>query len=82
MSKKDDVQFDLTKVTAREVTEFQRAAAANDIDAVALFMTRVVVACPWGDPGSVDTFAELPFFGAFNDLLSAWATASKNALKR
>lgn len=73
----EPIAVDLSRVTAREMGAFFKAAAANDMDALAAFFTRVVTRCPYGEPGEAATFLDLPFFGAFQTVLSAVADAAK-----
>jgi hypothetical protein len=77
----DAVQYDLKRVTAREMHGFFKAARENDIVTLASVLTKVVVSCPWGDPSDPNTFLELPFYGAFQDAIEGLVNAAKNGVK-
>lgn len=53
------VTFDLTKITARDVSTF----AKSDIEAQAAALAKCVTSCPktWGEPGAIDTYLDLPW---------------------
>jgi hypothetical protein len=72
------LEFDLSCVSAREMASFFEAARKSDIPALAAVMAKVVVACPWGDPRDSSTYLDLPFFGAFQDVIDGLADAAKN----
>lgn len=72
-----ELAIDLSKVTAREMNSFFKAAENRDVEALSVFFTRVVTACPYGDPTQPETFLDLPFFGAFQDVLVAVGETAK-----
>jgi hypothetical protein len=74
--------FDFSGITARQAHEYFGALRRDDIMAIAeYFASGVVVNCPFGDARNPETYANLPFYGEFQDLLIAYAEASKNARK-
>ena len=73
------LEYDLSRVSAREMAAFFEAARSSDIPALASVMAKVVVACPWGDPRDPNTYLDLPFYGAFQDVIDGLADAAKNA---
>jgi hypothetical protein len=72
------LEFDLSRISAREMAAFFEAARKSDIPALAAVMAKVVVACPWGDPHSAETYLDLPFFGGFQEVIDGLAAAAKN----
>lgn len=76
-----DVTFNFDRVTAKEMSRFFKAARENDVEAVAALMARVVVDCPWGDPADAETFANLPYYTTFSDVLEAMVAAGNGARK-
>ncbi len=73
------LEFDLSRISAREMAAFFEAARNGDIPALAAVMAKVVVACPWGDPRDPALYLDLPFFGSFQDVIDGLAAAAKNA---
>ncbi|KKK72798.1 hypothetical protein LCGC14_2900300 [marine sediment metagenome] len=74
-----DVIFDLKEITARQMGAFLKAISDNDMEAMAETLTIIVTECPaaWGSPGDVDTFANLSFYGEFQDVINAFTEESK-----
>lgn len=73
--------YDLSKVTAKEMSAFFKAARENDIETLAATLTKTVTATPHGDPKDPNTFLALPFYGAFQDTIDGMVNAAKNARK-
>lgn len=73
----DAVEFDLTKVTARDMHEFIRAGRESDIPALAETLAKVVTRCPaeWGDPRNPETYINLPYFGEFQQVIKQFSEA-------
>ena len=70
--------YDLTRVTAREMQAFFRAARANDVDALAAVFARVVVDLGDGrDAGDPNTYLDMPFYGEFQAVLGGMVSAAK-----
>lgn len=76
-----ELRFDLHAITARQMAALNRAIKANDIEAVAGFMTDLCVECPYGDPKDPETFLNLPYFGEFQTVIKALAEAGRDATK-
>jgi hypothetical protein len=67
----EQVKFDLSKISAKTMTQFFKANKENDYDSMAVIFTVVVTECPpqWGDPKNSETFSALPFYSAFRKLI-------------
>lgn len=76
----EGLEFDLTKITAREMQKFFEAARQNDNTTMAKTFAQTATKCPFGDPKKEDTYLNLPYFGkkGFKAVLSAFVDASKN----
>ena len=80
----NELTFDLTKFTARQMSTFIQATQSSDVEAISEILAGgVVVTCPkeWGDPTDVDTFAELPYFGEFQEVITGLANAGNKLTK-
>lgn len=75
---KHGLTFDLRKVTAKDMKKFFAATREQDTDGQAETLARVVVVCPkeWGDPTDPETYANLPYFGEFKDVIEAFVNES------
>jgi hypothetical protein len=79
----DVVEYDLTKVTARQINSFFAATRENNVEEQAAFLTQVVKRLPGGrDPGKVDTYLDMSYYGEFSDLIEGLVQASKNVRAR
>lgn len=78
----NSVTFDFTQISARGMGRFFQAARTNDIEGVSETLAQIVSDCPYGPADQPDTYAELPYFGAFTDLVEAAVQAGKNARVR
>lgn len=76
------LSYDLSTVTAAQMDTFFRAVETNDIKVLADVFAVVVVTCPFGDPRNPDTYLNLPFYGAFKDVLKGMIDAAKKAASR
>jgi hypothetical protein len=58
---------------------FLRGTANNDLDIMSETLAMVIVECPadWGDPKDPETYANLPFYGAFQDVVNDMTEESK-----
>ena len=78
--------FDLTRITAREMPDFQRAMTQQDTETVAAFLAKIVVNCPHlpadADAHDPETYLELPYYGAFQAVVDDLGEATKNAVRR
>ena len=70
----EGLKFDVSKVTARDMKVFFKATQTNDNDALAGFFAKVVTECPpkWGKADDAETYMNLPYFGEFKGVLSAF----------
>jgi len=79
-----ELTFDLTIFTARQMGTFIQATQTSDIEAIsAILASGVVTACPkeWGPPNEVDTFANLPYWGEFQEVITGLAEAGNKITK-
>lgn|GEM_PF-3609371 len=60
-----EVEFDFTRITARQVAEMLKDFKSGDIQGQAAIIARFCKTCPaaWGDPAQADTFYDLPWWG-------------------
>jgi hypothetical protein len=76
------VTFDFSRISARAMGRFFQAARDNDIEGVSATLALIVIDCPYGPADQPDTYAELPYFGAFSDLVEATIDGLKNVRTR
>lgn len=79
MPEKQDYTFDLSKLRARDLQSFLKAAGSNDYDAVAGVLARVVTGGLPGDLADAETYLDLPY-QTWSALLKAFSdeVAGKN----
>jgi hypothetical protein len=85
----DGVVMDLSEVTHEEWLNHSKAVTTGPswtLDGhyaawYAMF-TKVVRACPWGDPASVETYKKLPQFGGFEALIAMFEQVVEDERKK
>jgi cytochrome c len=83
MAANKEVKFDLTKVTAGEMTAFFKANREQDFVTMAEIFASTCAACPeaWGNPREAKTFVDRPMFGgenSFKGLIKTFVEAISN----
>lgn len=79
----DFIEYDLSRITARQMQAFFAAVKDNDMQVMAATFTQVVKRLPGGrEPGKVETYLDMPFYGEFQDILEGMVAAAKNARAR
>jgi hypothetical protein len=71
MSDKADLAFNFKGITSYEMGAFLQAIRTSDIPAICEGMARIVTTCPYGEPGDPATYGNLPYFGEFQDVVTA-----------
>lgn len=70
--------YDLTRIKAREMQSFFRAARENDMATLADVFARVVVSLPDGrDASDPETYLEMTYYGEFTQILNGMVDAAK-----
>ena len=64
----NEITFDLTKITAREIAPYLTDMAKGHMSWMLDIMPLVVTACPWGEPANPETY-DLPLFSEQAKLL-------------
>lgn len=78
----EGLEFDLTQISAGEMADFFDAVRVQNVRAIATTLSKIVVACPWGDPTDPATFLALPFYGAFQGVVDALGEAAQRIRTR
>lgn len=76
-----ELTFDLSKISARDMGNLNKALKTVDTEAAADVFARIVTACPWGDPADPETYLDLPFYGGWTQLTEGLNEAAKNSRK-
>lgn len=64
------VEFDLSKMTAQDYHDYGAAARKDDMIACAKIIAKLATKCPtaWGKPDDYKTYLKLPMFGTFKQV--------------
>lgn len=70
--KKALVKFDLSRLTAKQVTEFTEAARVGDLLQISEIFAALVVECPteWGAVNDPQTYFNRPVFAEFRPMMA------------
>lgn len=74
-----ELKFDLSKVTAKQMTEFFDANRSNDYVRMSDFFAATVTECPpaWGKADDPNTYMERPFFTEFKTIIEQFVEATQ-----
>ena len=73
--------FDLSKITGRQMAEFNKAMLAGDIEGTAKGLALVVETAPYEiDVTSPDSYLDLPYYSVIAKAIQLLQEASKNVV--
>lgn len=81
-SKAEQVVFDLTKITPRQMQDALEAIAGGiDNKTLAEVLTHVVVACPYGEPDQIETWLDNVSWLEFREIRKLFMVAASDLTK-